>query len=312
MEVTEHISNHHSSYPSIEKLDTHTHTKANGSLSIPVPSKPNISCRSAISDSDLYPNKTGAHISTATIYLRQNPVQREFSNASVFRRYNEIGQPVSPSICADDIGLEIIEPKETRKPTVDTEISRRSLQCIPSVATDMYEADDNQEEFSNSGPPTPPRPPPPLPPPSTVPNDDDSSKSPRKRTFPISIFLLEIGALIVIFILSMVLVLAIREEQVNLRATMHVSFPSLMINNSSIIILKFVYTYIYLTSIIWMIWCMYDIRKFRRQWLKLTSSAYDQEEYMDIVERHPQNISYFPDIHNTGGLFMRFGAACKY
>ncbi len=75
-------------------------------------------------------------------------------------------------------------------------------------------------------------------------------------------------------------------------------------------ILKFVYTYIYLTSIIWMIWCIYDILKFRREWLKLTSAC-DQEVYMDIVERHPQSISYFPDIHNTGGLFMRFGAGCK-
>ncbi len=60
-----------------------------------------------------------------------------------------------------------------------------------------------------------------------------------------------------------------------------------------------------------MIWCIFDIRKFRRQWLELTSSAYDHGEYMDIVERHPQSISYFPDIHNTGGLFMRFGAGCK-
>ena len=51
--------------------------------------------------------------------------------------------------------------------------------------------------------------------------------------------------------------------------------------------------------------------KFRRAWMKLTSSIHDQEEYMVIVERYPQNISYFLDIHNTGGLFMRVGAGRK-
>jgi hypothetical protein len=61
-----------------------------------------------------------------------------------------------------------------------------------------------------------------------------------------------------------------------------------------------------------MIWCTIDIIKFRRQWTKLTSSAHDQTEYMDIVERYPHNISYFPDIHNTGGLFLKVGAGCKY
>jgi hypothetical protein len=46
--------------------------------------------------------------------------------------------------------------------------------------------------------------------------------------------------------------------------------------------------------------------------MKLTSSAHDQYEYMDITERHPHIMFYFPDIHNTGGLFMRIGAGCKY
>jgi len=59
-----------------------------------------------------------------------------------------------------------------------------------------------------------------------------------------------------------------------------------------------------------MIWCTLDIIKFRQQWMKLTSSAHNQEEYMDIVERSPDSLSYFPDIHNNGGLFMRFGAGC--
>ncbi|CAF5219366.1 unnamed protein product, partial [Rotaria magnacalcarata] len=57
-----------------------------------------------------------------------------------------------------------------------------------------------------------------------------------------------------------------------------------------------------------MIWCTFDILKFRRQWIKITSSAHDQAEYMDIVARYPHSISYFPDMQNTSGLFMRIGA----
>ena len=110
----------------------------------------------------------------------------------------------------------------------------------------------------------------------------------------------------------MVLVLAIREEQVNLRTTMQVIlFPSHIIRFSLLLIWKFVYSYIYLISIIWMIWCIYDILKFRRQWMILTSGAENQSEYMEIVQQNPQRISYFPDIHNTGGLFMRIGTGSK-
>lgn len=61
-----------------------------------------------------------------------------------------------------------------------------------------------------------------------------------------------------------------------------------------------------------MLWCTFDIIKFRQEWIKFTSSAQDQEDYMDIVERYPYKIFYFPDTHNTGGLFMRIGAGCKY
>jgi hypothetical protein len=235
MEMTEHLSNHHSSYPKIQKFDTYT--KANGSLSIPIPLKTNTRCRSAMSDSDIYPNKTEPHVSTATIYLRPNSVQRRFSISPVSYRHDEIVQPTLPPIYAsptvnpsDDIGLEIIELKETRKANVDNEISRRNLQCIPSVGNEVYEENDTQQESSNSYPSTPPRPPPPLPSLSIVPNDEDSSKSPRKRTFPKSIILLEISALIVVFMVSMVLVLAIREEQVNLRITMQVNSLSLSHN----------------------------------------------------------------------------------
>jgi hypothetical protein len=45
--------------------------------------------------------------------------------------------------------------------------------------------------------------------------------------------------------------------------------------------------------------------------MDITSSAQDHEEYMDISERHPHIMFYFPDMHNTGGLFMRIGAGCK-
>ena len=61
-----------------------------------------------------------------------------------------------------------------------------------------------------------------------------------------------------------------------------------------------------------MIWCTFDIIKFRRQWVQMTAMVCDQEEYMDIVERSSHHVSYFPDIHNTGGLFMRIGAGCEY
>jgi hypothetical protein len=57
-----------------------------------------------------------------------------------------------------------------------------------------------------------------------------------------------------------------------------------------------------------MLWCMFDIIKFRRQWLEITESALNYEDYMDISERHSHTMFYFPDIHNTGGLFMKIGA----
>ena len=52
--------------------------------------------------------------------------------------------------------------------------------------------------------------------------------------------------------------------------------------------------------------------KFRREWADVINDAGDQEDYMDIAERHSNKVFYFPDIHNTGGLFMRVGAGSKY
>ena len=60
-----------------------------------------------------------------------------------------------------------------------------------------------------------------------------------------------------------------------------------------------------------MIWCIFDIIKFRRKWSDLTANVRDHEEYMDMTERHSSHMFYFPDLNNTGGLFMRVGAGCK-
>lgn len=60
-----------------------------------------------------------------------------------------------------------------------------------------------------------------------------------------------------------------------------------------------------------MIWCIFDIIKFRRTWLDLTANVHDQEEYMDMTERYSSRMFYFTDPQNTGGLFMRVGAGCK-
>lgn len=61
-----------------------------------------------------------------------------------------------------------------------------------------------------------------------------------------------------------------------------------------------------------MIWCTYDIIKFRKKWTAMTPSAHHQAESTDTATGDPQHISYFPDVNNTGGLFMKFGAACEY
>jgi hypothetical protein len=61
-----------------------------------------------------------------------------------------------------------------------------------------------------------------------------------------------------------------------------------------------------------MIWCTFDIIRFRRQWADLTGDAKNNEDYMAMTEQHSQRMSYFPDVHNTGGLFMRVGAGSKY
>jgi hypothetical protein len=111
----------------------------------------------------------------------------------------------------DDIGLEVIESVQTRETHANTE-------CSSSMIEDYEESDIQQQP--NDLYPTVSRRPPPLPPSVfSLPNVAEESK----RSLPLSTFLLEFGALIVVFILSMVLVLAIRDQS-NLRTTMQVYF----------------------------------------------------------------------------------------
>ena len=61
-----------------------------------------------------------------------------------------------------------------------------------------------------------------------------------------------------------------------------------------------------------MTWCIFDIIRFRRKWKDITADARDSGDYTDIIQRYSDRMFYFPDSHNTGGLFMRIGAGCKY
>jgi hypothetical protein len=60
-----------------------------------------------------------------------------------------------------------------------------------------------------------------------------------------------------------------------------------------------------------MIWCTVDIIKCRRQWTKLTGPDFNQADYIYMTANHSDRMFYFPDSHNTGGLFMRIGAGSK-
>ena len=104
----------------------------------------------------------------------------------------------------DDIGLEIIEltppPRENHASSI----------------IEAYGESDIQQELSDLNITLPPLPPP-------LPHVTKELNEESKRSLPLSNFLLEISALVVVFILSMVLVLAIR-EQTNLRTTMQVCF----------------------------------------------------------------------------------------
>lgn len=108
-----------------------------------------------------------------------------------------------PANHSEDIGLEIIESLKMKE----------SLHNKPSTIAD-YGVPDVQFLPSPRLPP--------LPPAVSTSSSQNGSMSSRKRTLPLTNFLLEIGALVIMCIICMILVLAIREEQANLRTTMQV------------------------------------------------------------------------------------------
>ena len=120
-----------------------------------------------------------------------------------------------------------------------------------------------------------------------------------------------IGGLIVVLLVCIVLVLAIQKGDIRLRIAILVGDRSLLRPRHGDSSVQVAFAYIYAVSIVWMIWATVDIVRFRREWAKITSSAIDQDDYMEVAQKHTHKLSYFPDIHNTGGLFMRVGAGRK-
>jgi len=226
--MTEILNNNNSTYPSVRETiqKFNMYGKLNGSLSIPIQLKTNThSSTSTISE-----NKTEHNISTATINLLPYTNEKRHSISSISHINNENIESISVPMNngplniihnnSDDIGLTVIEYPKSRKQTINNDETHESLHCAPSTIDD-YGENDIQQQPRDLYPPIPLRLPPPLPPGFALPNIQESN-SPRKRSLPLSNFLLEIGALVVVFILCMVLVLAIREEQLNLRTTMQV------------------------------------------------------------------------------------------
>ncbi|CAF1285260.1 unnamed protein product [Adineta ricciae] len=207
------------------------------------------------------------------------------------------------------IGLEIINPETTpRRYTAirqnglgqRPERIKRTQPIIEDYEIEEEEDDENQDGSSETDVHSSGQRPPPSDfaktylrsnqkPTSYPPNDDQTSE--RERTLPISNLMMEIGALLIVFVVCMVLVVAIKTDVPGLQTTM-----------------LGVYIYVYAVSVVWMLWCTFDIIKFRQQWMQLTGSASTQEVYMGLAEHHSDTMFYFPDVHNTGGLFMRIGA----
>ena len=125
---------------------------------------------------------------------------------------------------SDEKDFEMIELQIPRKESILTNISCESNRYPPSTI-EHYGENDTQRRSSNTYPTTLPLVPPRLSSMLVVSqlDEEEDHDFSQKRSFPVSILLLEIGALVTIFIISMVLVLAIREEQVNLRTTMQVT-----------------------------------------------------------------------------------------
>ena len=224
--MTEEVSNNKSSVREIIRRFNML-GKVNGSLFMPMRFKDNthstssvsLTSRSTISEYISSPNETSTVTMNHQTSVQQ---QKRLSIASTFHINIEplsIPTYASPVIINkntqvpvnDDIGLEVIESVQTHEIHTNTEYS--------SSMIEDYEESDIQQQPNNLYP-TVSRHPPPLPPSvSSLPSVAEESK----RSLPLSNFLLEFGALIVVFILSMVLVLAIRDQS-NLRTTMQVYF----------------------------------------------------------------------------------------
>ena len=123
--------------------------------------------------------------------------------------YAELQSPRQSFADNLDMGLEIIDPGRTTLAPIHSSTSFNS-QAMP--------------------------PPPPIPVPVPVQFSTSTTRTSEGcsrpgRTFPLSTFYKELGALLVMFILCMILVLAIREDQDDLRVTMQVRLEVLHLND---------------------------------------------------------------------------------
>jgi hypothetical protein len=170
----------------------------------------NIDQKSAINNKNTESISIPTYTSPAIIY-KEIRIPTNNNNRSNSIHYSDF----------DDIGLEIIEPIGTRKQIINNNERHDSIQCASSTIQD-YEEHDIQQQSRDLYHPTSP---PPLPPPVfTSTHLQEESNDSRKRSLPLTTFSLEIGALVVVFILCMILVTAIREEQAKLRTAMQVIF----------------------------------------------------------------------------------------
>jgi hypothetical protein len=240
--MTAPLSNNNFSYPSVRETIRRFDMlgELNGFSSIPIKSKTNNHSSPSISlasgstgseyilssneiqqettdlQSDIHQKRlsiiSNSHINNGDIELVSFPI---YASPAII--YGECQFP--PKNNSDDIGLEVIESVETQQQSIIDDKTHNSLQSTASIIED-YEENDIQQESKDVYRSVPlPRLPPPLPP---LPHVQEESNYQSKRSFPLSNFLLEIAALLVVFILCMVLVLAIRENQANLRTTMQV------------------------------------------------------------------------------------------
>ena len=99
---------------------------------------------------------------------------------------------------SDDRGLETIELQIPRKQSVITFIHRESIQYAPSTI-EHYGENEMQRRSSNSHsstlPPLPAR----LSSMVVASQSDEEYDIPQERSFPVSLFLLEIGALVMVY-----------------------------------------------------------------------------------------------------------------